>query len=246
MDYLMTFICSESFSKLFVGDHYESSSMTDPSFWVMHPTIERLTHAKLMSGGFESETWYTDATTEFVCAKTACYDEDLDETDYFEDCCYGHYEYDQMFDGFTGTREDYYGATNHKSLSATDPRTSSYSEVYIYDDFSYDHCADSGYDVDELLITQYESYVSNLDSNGKPKQARKKSASEIKAQKEMQAQVDMNRQHVEMSLARKAAKKAHEEKESKKSTSSKQSSNKKQTTKKVRRVLSNSPSQIGK
>ncbi len=231
--YFAEFMCSESFSKLFVGDHYESSSMTDPSFWVMHPTIERLTQAKLMSGGFESETWDTDPLTEFVCSKTSCYDEDLDETDYFEDCCYGHYEYDQMYNGFMASRDDYYGQTNHDAWAATDPRYDTYTETYIYDDFSYSHCADSGYDVDELLITQYEE---SLTSQGKPKQPRKMPASQLKTRKKKKAQLDLNRKRVEMSIAVNSAKKAQAAKHGVVTHDSKKS-------KKVRKVLPGSPTQ---
>jgi hypothetical protein len=215
-----------------------------------------------MSGGFDSEDWYTDPTTQFVCAKTACYDEDLDETDYFEDCCYGHYEYDQMFNGFTGSRSDYYGLTNHDSLTSTDPRTTSYSVNYIFDDFSYDHCEDSGYDVDSLLLTQYNEYIANLDSQGKPKGPRKVSTSQIKSKEKMQAVVDKNRQRVEFSIARKAAKKTQEEKAAKKAakeaeerkhnkksssktTSDKTTESKTEDTKKVRKVIPGSPSLKG-
>jgi Common central domain of tyrosinase len=51
------FVCEGDGAKIFGGDHIESSSPADPSFWVIHPTLERLLHAKLMSGGFDDETW---------------------------------------------------------------------------------------------------------------------------------------------------------------------------------------------
>ena len=41
-------------NQVFVGDHLESATAVDPSFWEIHPTMERLLHAKLMAGGFAS------------------------------------------------------------------------------------------------------------------------------------------------------------------------------------------------
>jgi hypothetical protein len=32
-------------------------SSADPSFWVIHPTLERLFQEKLLSGGFQNEKW---------------------------------------------------------------------------------------------------------------------------------------------------------------------------------------------
>jgi len=84
--------------KVFVGDNYESSSPKDPSFWVMHPTLERLLQAKLMAGGFFSEVWFDDVKNQHVCDYARCYNAELDTTDYFEDCCYGHFADDRMLD----------------------------------------------------------------------------------------------------------------------------------------------------
>jgi hypothetical protein len=42
------FICNGDASKIFSGDHLESASPADPSFWVIHPTLERLFLAKLI------------------------------------------------------------------------------------------------------------------------------------------------------------------------------------------------------
>jgi hypothetical protein len=154
-EYLKSWACGGRMSDIFVGDHYEAASPSDPSFWVMHPTLERLTHAKLLSGGFDDETWATDAETEFVCAKGSCYKEDLDDTDYYPDCCYGHYENDRMYNGFVGSRDEYFGSTNAEMLTATDARSSNYSVNYVYDKFDWSHCP-SDYDIDALLVTLYE------------------------------------------------------------------------------------------
>ena len=39
------------------GDHLESASPLDPSFWPVHPTLERLWQFKKMAGLFDDETW---------------------------------------------------------------------------------------------------------------------------------------------------------------------------------------------
>ena len=59
------------------GDHIESASPADPSFWVIHPTLERLLHARLLAGGFSDESWATDAKNQFVCNYAKCV---IDET----------------------------------------------------------------------------------------------------------------------------------------------------------------------
>ena len=39
------------------GDHLESGSPMDPSFWPIHPTMERLWLFKKLAGGFTDEAW---------------------------------------------------------------------------------------------------------------------------------------------------------------------------------------------
>lgn len=146
-DKWIEFICGGDGSKVFVGDNYESSSPKDPSFWVMHPTLERLLQAKLMAGGFFSEEWFDNVKTQHVCDYARCYDADLDTTDYFEDCCYGHFEDDRMLD-ISGS--GYFGPTNSAVLLATDPRYDTYSMPYIYDSFSWSHCEE---DFEALLTS---------------------------------------------------------------------------------------------
>ena len=136
-------------SRIFTGDHLESASPADPSFWVIHPTLERLLHAKLMTGGFRNETWPSDVHRGFVCNKARCYSSLTGTKDFHPDCCYGHYEYDRMFDGASGNRSMKVGPTNRAVLDATDPRKSTYSMPYIYDKFSWPHCV--GQDIPALL-----------------------------------------------------------------------------------------------
>lgn len=139
-DAWIDFICGGDGGKVFSGDNYESASPIDPIFWLIHPPLERLLQAKFMSDGFKSEEWYTDAVTQNVCDFAQCYDEATNTLDYFEDCCYGHFESDRLLDAISGERSQFFGPTNAETLAATDPRSETYSMPYIYDSFTWDHC----------------------------------------------------------------------------------------------------------
>lgn len=150
------FICGGDGSKIYAGDHLESASPADPSFWPIHPTLERVFQAKLMAGGFTtSSTWPTDPVTEYVCNKAVCYEEDEDAFGNWDTCCYGHYENDQMLDAPNNDRYTYVGPTNKDVHDGTNPQNPEYSMKYIYDTFTWNHCIQEGYDFDALLQGQY-------------------------------------------------------------------------------------------
>jgi hypothetical protein len=144
------FLCeSKDGGKVYPGDHLESASPADPSFWVIHPTLERLLHAKLMVGGFDVEDW--DETAADACRKSTCYMEEYGAMDEFDECCYGHYEFDRTLDFITGNKSNVVGDTNSETFIATDPRSSTgYQMRYIYDNFEWSHCAGTA-DFNELL-----------------------------------------------------------------------------------------------
>lgn len=135
------FICSGEGSTVFVGDHLESASPADPSFWPIHPTLERMYHAKLMAGGMEEYNWPTDAVNEYVCDKSMCYEADEGAKDYFDDCCYGHYEKDQLLDFVNADKSKGYGLSNKQILADSDPTSDDYAVNYIYNDFTWSHCS---------------------------------------------------------------------------------------------------------
>jgi hypothetical protein len=155
-DTWISFICEGDGQKIFSGDQLESASPIDPSFWPIHTTLERLVHAKYMSGGFKINDWAFDPINDFVCSKAECYESDYGSTDYWADCCQGHYQFDQLFDAINGNRSQYFGPTNDDMLAATDPTSDAYSMPYIYDSFTWDHCDE---DFEELLETLHTSTV---------------------------------------------------------------------------------------
>ena len=150
------FICGGDGSKIYAGDHLESASPADPSFWPIHPTLERVFQAKLMAGGFtDSDTWPSDPVTEYVCNKAVCYEEDEQSFGNWDTCCYGHYENDQMLDAPNNDRYSYVGPTNKDVHDGTNPQNPQYSMKYIYDTFTWSHCIQEGYDFDARLQEQY-------------------------------------------------------------------------------------------
>lgn len=144
-DYWTDFICGGDGGRIFPGDHLESASPADPSFWVIHPTIERLFHVKLMAGGFANEKWYTDPQKQNVCQKARCLQDG--HQDYHDTCCYGHYEGDRLLDFITGNTSNYIGQSNAELLASSDPRSEDYSNAYIYDNFEWVHCEGNDFDV---------------------------------------------------------------------------------------------------
>ena len=131
------FVCEGDGYKVFVGDHLESASTYDPSFWPIHPTLERLVQFKYMGGMMRTWSWPTEAKT--VCDKANCVVDGVFGD--FEQCCYGHFEGDQMLDFTSGNTNSYVGPTNGQTMQDSDPSTADYAMPYIYEHFNWDHCS---------------------------------------------------------------------------------------------------------
>jgi len=149
------FVCTGDGAKIFVGDHVESASPADPSFWPIHPTLDRLLHAKYISGGFDSTSWPSDSTEDYVCDKSQCYEDGT--LDYYAACCYGHYEDDQLLDFVNANKNAGFGLTNKEVLTNSDPLSSAYAMPYIYDGFTWDHCDED-----------FDALFSSLNKNSRP------------------------------------------------------------------------------
>jgi hypothetical protein len=152
----------------------------------MHPTLERLTQAKFLGGGFGDTTWPSDAVNDYVCDKAQCYETDAvsgsawptDSVDdyvcdkaqcyestygakgYYALCCYGHYENDQMLDFVNGNKNSGYGLTNRQVLDYTDPTSSAYQMTYVYDHFKWEHCEEDFAGEIESLLSEDEKEMS--------------------------------------------------------------------------------------
>lgn len=159
-----SFVCEGDAAKIFVGDHVESASPVDPSFWPIHPTLERILHGKMMAGGFNDNSWPSDSQNDYVCDKFNCYEDGV--AGFYDQCCYGHYEDDQMLDFISGDRYSRYGPTNRAIMDDTDPTSQDYAMRYIYDNFEWEHCEDSD-NIKKLLTSS---------GNGKSKPSSRQSS----------------------------------------------------------------------
>ena len=149
-----TFICEGDGSLIFVGDHLESASPADPSFWPIHPTQERLLQLKYMVGSVSGSAWPSDSKNDYVCDKAQCYESSYGSKDYYGMCCYGHYENDQLLDFINGDKNSGTGLTNSQVLAYTDPTSDAYAMTYIYDHFRWDHCEeDFAAEIESLYST---------------------------------------------------------------------------------------------
>ena len=114
------------------GDQAGAESPVDPSFWPMHPTLERLYHYKrLVHADLVMSFDEPPHTGWSVC-----------EFESFGDPCFGHRENDTTFFTVPPTNDDDQGEatplTNLEVLAKANPRD--YSLDYIYDSFSWPHC----------------------------------------------------------------------------------------------------------
>jgi hypothetical protein len=154
------FICHGEAHKIFVGDHLESASPADPSFWPVHPTLERLYQAKMMAGGFADTTWpdSTDGSTEnYICDRWQCFEKT--ESPFwgkYSECCSGHFKDDGLLDFESGDRdgmltEGMGGMVNTEILAASDPTNKDYSMPYVFDHFQWDHCQTIGVKIEDFV-----------------------------------------------------------------------------------------------
>ena len=109
------------------GDHAGAESPLDPSFWPMHPTLDRLLQYKRLVADFDDDAWSGGSLCKYGATSP----------------CLGHRE-----DDLTAFKSHVQGdgafvlayLTNRELLNMTDPR--SYAMTYIYDAFAWPHCAD--------------------------------------------------------------------------------------------------------
>jgi hypothetical protein len=168
---LAEFVCEGDAYRILLGDHIESASPADPSFWPIHPTLERTLQAKLMTSSFADTLWPSDALNDYVCDKSNCYEDGV--KDAWPQCCYGHFEFDQLLNFVDGDKDTGYGPTNREMISGTDPTNTGYAMPYIYAHFEWDHCLS---DFTGLLSKLASTTSSQEQSQGKSPSANFKDA----------------------------------------------------------------------
>ena len=122
------------------GEQMESASPSDVSFWPIHPTVDRLLQYRRIIRPFNDSSWVTDDT---LGGQKAC--------QYSRYGCDGHHAYDLTV---SPTRV----VDPNSPINASDFTTSflsngdlfhmlnphTYRMSFVYDSFSWDHCAESG------------------------------------------------------------------------------------------------------
>lgn len=126
---LLDLICND-FSRdggVVMGDHASSAASSDPSFWVIHGTVERMLQLMRIENRFTTEDWGTEV-----------FDSNIHP---YTETCSGHHETDKLafgdVDGQSFTNGEYY--TYLDPLQSNTP--------YVYDNFNWDHCEELGYSI---------------------------------------------------------------------------------------------------
>jgi len=106
-----------------IGDMFQATSSNDITFWVLHPTMDRLWHHKRMKAEIHQN-----------------FDDTWDDT---ANSCYGHHSYDiQPFKNLFGEENDHY-YTNGELYELLHPNNMDLP--YVYADFKWEHCTALGY-----------------------------------------------------------------------------------------------------
>eukprot|EP00752_Nemacystus_decipiens_P002258 g2139.t1 len=140
-------VCS---STIYLGEHMHAGSSPDPSFWPMHPTMERLFMFSVLTGQISDWTWpNNDATST------------SERLSNYGDTCVGHGGSDVFPFGLLDTDIDGFEVktgikgnprtgnilTNRDVLAALDASVNMLP--YIYDTFKWDHCLEDGVNFDD-------------------------------------------------------------------------------------------------
>ncbi len=152
------FICHGDGYKVFYGDHLESASAADPSFWTIHPTSERVLQARSFLGWSNTDWNYQiKVPTEYVCERPKCYHETSDNFYFDTQCCMGHFENDTMIDFVNSDSQSMIkgGRTNREYITQSNPANENYNMGYIYESFLFPGCSDS-------KTYNVEGYISDL------------------------------------------------------------------------------------
>ncbi|CAM9190527.1 unnamed protein product, partial [Discosporangium mesarthrocarpum] len=150
------------------GDELQSTSSLDPSFWPIHPTMERLFLYKFLTGTMTDLTWpdhdttYTDEDGENFIISIS-----LGSTG--EEPCKGHAGSDIFpfeLDGIMGDgvpvhlwgKSEVNTFSNREILGALDPNVDALP--YIYDTFTWPHCEGQGFDFEDVSDQSASTYSS--------------------------------------------------------------------------------------
>jgi len=120
-DDIMRILCNPGH----IGDMFQATSTNDITFWILHPTLERLWHLTRLN-----------AKNELIL-----FDDDWPDN---EVTCHGHYSYDPTpFKNIFDNNNTVY--TNAELYELLNPARDEFP--YVYDHFRWSHCTFLGYDM---------------------------------------------------------------------------------------------------
>ncbi|CAB1096465.1 TYR [Ectocarpus sp. CCAP 1310/34] len=169
---LVRVMCSTPINE---GDHLQSSSSLDPSFWSTHPTMERLWMYSVLTGQVTDFEW-PDADVTYTASDGTTYSQPISK--YSEECL-GHrgsdvFPFDILanevndFTVQTGIKGSPLGGgntmTNREVLAAFDPRINALP--YVYDTFEWAHCAEDGFDLRDAWLAKGDEEASRGEGPG--------------------------------------------------------------------------------
>jgi len=129
----------------YVGEMYTSSAPSDPTFWLIHPTVERLLNWRRLLKQYHplDETWdyFHEQSKNPTDNGWVCDWNDLDEyslPNCRKEVCNGHKKYDELEFQFLHTDRTF---TNWDLYNYIDP--TNIDLPYIYDNYRWAHCENS-------------------------------------------------------------------------------------------------------
>lgn len=124
-------------TKFWPGDHLEAASPVETSFWVIHPTLDRLMQYKALARPWTDSNWTSGSTT--CTAATDCLGHNPEDLTFWTSV---------MKSPDSGEFKKEY-TTNEELRRLLDPGVN-YSLPYIYEDFKWPHCAEEGWSFREV------------------------------------------------------------------------------------------------
>lgn len=121
---------------VYLGDALSVSAPMDISFYLLHPTLDRLYQAKVISRTFIDEKWESD----------------YPYSNMYSDECSGHSSDDTI--GFEVNGNTY---TNSQMLKLVNPMKNELD--YIYDNFDWETCQGGDSDLDDFMSMKGQSHI---------------------------------------------------------------------------------------
>ncbi|KAK7253508.1 hypothetical protein SO694_000011048 [Aureococcus anophagefferens] len=131
-------VCASTFLK---GEHLEASGTTDPSFFLVHPTLARYYQIKRLMPAFSYEDdWATVDGSSDACIPAIgdCFSDGQGTVEDPEDCCAGHFRYSTFYVDVDRTVASA-AKTNEAVVDAADPRNAG-ADNLVFHHLRFEHC----------------------------------------------------------------------------------------------------------